>query len=151
MSTRLRWRQAGCIYLWCYHENTKNFPGWHMTADASGCESLLALVEEMESAQWSCEQTIHTPRPTPPIIEVPTRARRWSAAVSLHLKVRRAANFEQGWQLRCQEGAVTLTVGPARLAELKKGFLDIAQGLGDYSIPNDAPDDQRLWFWWHLE
>ncbi len=39
-----KWRQRGRVYLWQYQENTRNYPGWHMTADPEPFRYLLVVL-----------------------------------------------------------------------------------------------------------
>ena len=44
-----RWKQRGIISLWRYTENSRNYSGWHLTADAAGCASLLELLPPVDA------------------------------------------------------------------------------------------------------
>lgn len=151
-----RWRQRGRVYLWRYKENTRNYPGWHMTADHEACTSLVELIDAMQVARWPSNATVAVSPPTDDILLVPNNrggAARWTAPTSLKLKYTRDQVDADFWSLGLQGGTLILAMGATALATLQKGILDIANGKGDYCIGADeahgtAGSDAVLWFWW---
>jgi hypothetical protein len=130
----------GRIALWRYRENRRNYPGYHMTCDATGAGWLKTRL-----AQLSVQQPLKialTPV-TEKILSVPAN---WSAAVA----------FSE-WRITIDPSADTLSFAEQHprcdlalsqedVADLVKGVSDIAAGKGDYMI--GERDQQELWFWW---
>jgi hypothetical protein len=142
------WKQAGRISLWRYTENERNFPGWHVTADATGCSSLISLLDAFASDNVAVSRTVEVVAPTPEILAVPNnRSGRaaWSAPTKLVLSFSTAA---AQWSFPNSSDPAAFTVGSEWLALLRKGIEGIPNGLGDYSIGTQSNGNLRLWFWW---
>ena len=140
-----RWRLQGNVYLWRYKGNARNYPGWHLTADAPGCASLLELIDVMRHSQFSSEAPIALSQPTPREIGVPNAPLEHVPATSLtvyHSPTKLAADH---WRLTESNGRVRLEVGHDSLSELLNEIANVAHHEGDYSI---GAIGQELWFWW---
>jgi len=137
------WQQHGTVSLWSYRDNLRNYPGWHIGADAAGCVSLLALLDALEVDGAGATRTLHLSPPSPAQLAVPNnRDARWDAPTTLRLAVDEDVAF---WQWEVDGARATLRLGKAAMAALRQGVLDIAVGRGDYSVGQGA---QALWFWW---
>jgi hypothetical protein len=146
------WKQQGNLYLWRYTEETKHFPGWHITADAQGCLAILDLLNRVEQYPSSAERTLRITLPTSDIVQILCRHMRWKAPERLKFVYLPALDAEKYWRIEEKIASkVFLTVGTHYLAQLKMGITGIMKGVGDYSIGNQeiAEDNvkMRLWFW----
>lgn len=142
------WKQAGRVSLWRYTENERNFPGWHVTADAIGCSSLISLMDAFSSDSVASSRTVEVVAPTPEILAVPNnRSGRatWSAPTKLVLSFSPTASQ---WSFPSSSDRAAFTVGSEWLALLRKGIEGIPNGLGDYCIGPQSNGNLRLWFWW---
>ncbi len=134
----------GNVSLWRYVVESKNYRGRHLTADDTGCASLLHLLDLLQQPTYSAEQVVAL---TPPTEETLLRVGRASRCHALrrwkivHSKPKHAPDH---WQLTDAEDEVTLALGTLHLAELRKGIEDVAVGRGDYCIGGES---QELWFW----
>ena len=141
-----RWKQQGRVFLWRYVENTRNYPGWHLTADAVGARSLLELTSLMRAASWPSRTTIDLTRPTEAILKVPNNRdgeARWVGAT--RLCIRSAPELSPThWDIRQVDDTVELRPGSEMLAQLDRGLHDILDGRGDYSMGGPPAE---LWFW----
>src|SRR3712207_2285031 len=84
-----RWRQEGRLYFWRYTENTRNYPGWHLTADDLCCRSLADLIERMLSARGRPRKPLAVTPPTREVLRVPNNRggeARWKAPAGLLLE-----------------------------------------------------------------
>ena len=63
---------AGAVYLWTYVESSRSYEGWHLTADAAGCQSLLAAIDALATTG---SMAIPTLPPTAAILSVPNYRR----------------------------------------------------------------------------
>jgi len=57
------WRQKGRISIWRYEPLNKNFPGWHLSADKVGYESLLELLNLLELSPFGSKRTLKLVKP----------------------------------------------------------------------------------------
>lgn len=90
-----RWEQRGVVCLWRYLDNTKNYPGWHFSADRLGCNSVIELLALMETAELPMRRTVQLRPPSADVLGVPNNRRaRWKAAGALDLGVDPSANPE---------------------------------------------------------
>jgi len=133
MSEALRWKQRGTVYLWRYREHVRDFPGWHMTADAEGCASLLELLDAFKRARWSCDALVHL---TPPTDEILSLANQWvrearrHAQQRLRLKYPKEKVAEDFWSLTADGCEAALLIGRSRMDEFYSGIGSILEGEG---------------------
>jgi hypothetical protein len=142
------WKQAGRVSLWRYTENQRNFPGWHLTADATGCSSLISLLDAFASDNIAVTRTLEIVAPTAEILAVPNNLSGragWVAPARLCFSY---SVVSSQWAFPCASDPAVLTVGSEWLAPLRKGLEGIPSGVGDYSIGNYSDGNLRLWFWW---
>lgn len=146
-----KWKQKGDLYLWRYLENSRNFPGWHLTANDICCFALNELFETMLAAHWSSEKTLTLSEPTKEVLSVPNNrggAARFKYANLLiikHLKEEVANNY---FALEAENKQVRFSVGSDKLKLLKNCIYRITKREGDYAI---NVNETRLWFWWLLK
>jgi hypothetical protein len=141
---------AAAVYLWCYPDAGKSYAGWHLTADADGCASLLGAFDELASARGEHQSRLQNViPPTAKILSVPGCPSAARSAKRLRIVVDRT-NVRR-FELGDRDGEVSLQVGIDRLGELRAHVEEIPKGGGDESIVADGkrpPREQRLWFWW---
>lgn len=137
------WRQHGTVSLWRYPDGQRNFPGWHLGADADGCASLLALLGALEADGAGTSRTVQLLAPDTAQLAVPNnRDAKWDTAQTLRLTVDAAAD---AWQWLLDGQRLELRIGMDALRGLRHGVQDIATGRGDYSVGSGT---DALWFWW---
>ena len=139
------WSQSGRVSLWRYTENTKNYGGWHLNADAAGCRSLAALLRELASG-GSPTRSVRLTSPTVAELAVPNnRDADWLAPNKLRVGW---SATPSDWCLPPSLDPAELTFGSDWLEPLLTGVAGIAQGKGDYSIGSRGGGSLPLWFWW---
>lgn len=139
-----RWRQTGRISLWRYLENERNYPGWHLNADAAGCRSLLMLLDAL-ATDGDGSRVIAITAPTRAELAVPNNRRgraAWVAPEKLRLTF---STTDDRWSFPADLAPAALDIGAAWLAALRDGIDGIPKGRGDHCI---GRGDLRLWFWW---
>lgn len=141
-----RWEQSGHIALWRYKERNRNYEGWHLTADASGCESLSALIEAMTADGSGASRSIGIKRPTRAMRSVP-RSPEWAITVPSAWQISVGSEVSE-WRFPETSEYAELRVGMDWLPLLADGIRDIRRGMGDYSIGDTDRGDLPLWFWW---
>jgi len=131
------------ICIWRYKDNTRNYPGYHLSADAEGCRVLRERLNQIRDY----EVFALTP-PDMGVLAVPNnqggRARYFEGRkLQVHTSASLAPNT-----FRWEEQGTTfiLTCSQEQIARILAGVDDIEKGEGDYSI--GGGDDQALWFWW---
>ncbi|MBB6365096.1 hypothetical protein FHR56_000209 [Xanthomonas sacchari] len=139
-----RWTQTGRISLWRYLENERNYPGWHLNADAPGCRSLVMLLDAL-AADGDGARVIAITAPTRAELAVPNNRRgraAWVAPEKLRLTV---STTDDRWSFPPDLAPAALDIGAAWLTVLRDGIDGIPKGRGDHCI---GRGDLRLWFWW---
>lgn len=142
------WKKSGQIALWRYTEHEGNFYGWHLTADALGRTSLIALIDALAADGAPASRVFDVSAPTERMLEVPNnRPSRsvWSAPLKLRMTL--SADHTQ-WHFPEAVDTAELTLGSDWLLELRKGIDGIGHGVGDYSIGGRRSGSLPLWFWW---
>lgn len=141
-----RWEQSGYIALWRYRERNRNYEGWHITANASGCESLTALIEAMMVDGSGASRSISIKRPTKAMRSVP-RSPEWPIIVPAVWQLSVGPEASE-WRFPDASEYAELCVGTDWLPLLADGIRDIGRGIGDYSIGDTERGNLPLWFWW---
>lgn len=142
------WKQSGTVSLWHYTENERNYPGWHLTADAAGCASLVALIDALAADGISASRTVDITPPSKAQLGVPNNKSglaAWRAPSKFRISF---SATPAEWLFPLDLDPAVVTVGSDWLAPLREGILGIPRGHGDYSIGPAGKGNSRLWFWW---
>ncbi|HVE57460.1 MAG TPA: hypothetical protein VNB22_11575 [Pyrinomonadaceae bacterium] len=145
-----KWKQKGHLYLWHYIDNTRNYPGWNLTADKTFCDSFADLIQRMLVAQYNCQQPLMITLPTKKILGVPNNQggqAGWKSPKTIVLKHLKDKIADDYFFFEESENTAILAVGRQNLELLKGCVLKISEGKGDYSIEIGST---QLWFWWML-
>lgn len=136
------------IYLWRYQENKRNYPGYHLTADAEGCDQLISLTEELEKTKSAVNHHIELSPVNEKILAVPNNTQGNKTVISLKFwnlvcdpKFRKAHFEYDNLYPIC-----TLELSPQQAGCIAEGVRDIKNGRGDYCIGGKG--ENLLWFWW---
>jgi hypothetical protein len=140
-----KWKLQGHVYLWRYKGTARNYPGWHLTADAPGCASLLELLDAMGTSHFASETRVPLSVPTDRQVGVPNAPLEHVAAKSLELYHSPTKVAPRHWQLTEDADRVRLELGRELVTELRRGIADVVRRAGDYCI---GAEGQELWFWW---
>jgi hypothetical protein len=140
------WKQSGHIALWRYRDKKRNYDGWHLTADASGCESLGALIEAMTVDGSGASRSISIKRPTRAMRSVP-RSPEWAIIVPTVWQLSVGSDVSE-WRFAETSEYAELCVGMDWLPLLADSIRDIRRGMGDNSIGDTDRGSLALWFWW---
>lgn len=140
------WRQTGLISLWRYTENGQNYPGWHLSADANGCDSLIRLMDAFAACSQSGFRTVQTQAPTSAQLQVPNnKAGRAAFQAPERLRVVKLDNPAE-WTLSADNATLALTIGVDWLAPLRQAFEALRQGKGDFSVGPSGGEVLTLWW-----
>jgi hypothetical protein len=126
------WKHSGNVWLWRYSPNDRNYPGWHLMANAEGAASLVGLLEALAEPNQPAFRTVQLCRPTPAILAVPkNRNTDWAAPAKLRFAFAETANE---WVFTCTDTTAQLTLGLNWLPVFKRAVSRIPPGEGDFSI-----------------
>ncbi|HWB20940.1 MAG TPA: hypothetical protein VG711_11615 [Phycisphaerales bacterium] len=139
-----KWRLVGNVYVWRYKGHTRNYEGWHMTADRAACTSLLELLALMTSSDYSAKVRVELTMPGPMQLGIPNAALKHRPAKEIQISYAPRKMNADHWHLVESKDALFLEVGRAMLCELRRGITDVSRNQGDYCI---GPDGEELWFW----
>ncbi|MGR4894438.1 hypothetical protein ACIPR8_04025 [Stenotrophomonas sp. LARHCG68] len=141
------WKQAGTLVLWYYAGNDRNYPGWHLTADAEGGHSMIALLDALTHDSAPATRTLQITPPTAAHLGVPNNRAgvAWRTPGKLRLTF---SNDPHTWGLAMEQDLAVLAFGTEGTAAIRDGLLDVLQGRGDYSITIPGGTGTPLWFWW---
>ncbi len=126
-----KWKQEGRLYLWRYTENTRNYPGWHLTADDACCHSLADLIERMLSARWSSQKPLVLTPPTKEVLRVPNNRggeARWKSPAGLILKYPKGKVGDEHIALETNIDTIILSVGKLKLELLRRVCAKSSEG-----------------------
>ena len=142
------WKQSGNVSLWYYTENERNFPGWHLTADPAGCESLIVLLDAFATDGIPASRAVEIEPPSKAQLGVPNNKSGLAAwRAPSKLRVAFSSNPAE-WSFPPDLDPAVLTIGSNWLVPLREGISGIPHGRGDYSIGPSSKGSSRLWFWW---
>ena len=126
-----RWKQTGQVYFW-RESDRRQGKGWHLAADAAGCDDLEEVARLSRAATYPARFTFRAAPGQPDAREL-------------------IISFDQSrtpdhWRLK-GTGPMTLELGPDRLEELTNVVADLRALGGDYTFGPDSVD-QHIWVWW---
>ncbi len=143
-----KWKQKGHLYLWHYVNNTRNYPGWNLTADTTFCDSFADLIQRMLAARYNCQQSLTVSSPTKEVLGVPNNQggqAGWKAPKTLVIKHQKDKIADDYFSLEESENSVIILADCRNLELLKDCVLKTQEGKGDYPI---EIGNTQLWFWW---
>jgi hypothetical protein len=131
-------------HVWRYLENQRNYPGYHLSADAEGCATLLEWLQNPKPRHEFRLQPI-----TQEVLNVPNNQRGAAPYVGCSfLTLQVIPDVAEGHFLFSEaSGRLTLECSQRQVERIIGGVNDIMQGRGDYCI--GGADQQVLWFWWY--
>ena len=137
---------AGRICLWRYRERTRNYPGFHLSADHTGATQLIARLASLAKARAGQIANVTLDPPTADVLAIPNNRdasvaayRHWDIVVDPRFDPERLHFTVVGDRVRTE-------LSPVQVESLAAGVEDIRQRRGDYSIGDD--EEHQIWFWW---
>lgn len=126
-------------------DNTRNYPGYQLSADAEGCQDLRARLGKIRSSV-----AFSLTPPDAGVLSVPNnqggRARHFAG---LMFQVQTSSYLCPNTFRWEEQGAkFILTCSQEKIVQFLAGVAGIERGKGDYSIRGEG--GQELWFWWQL-
>lgn len=140
------WKKAGRIWLWRYAEKNRNFPGWHLSADKKGRESLITLIEAIGVDGSGATRSIALDPKDARVLSIPGR-RVAKVVVPSAWRITVVGPDDTAWRFPETEEFAELMVGSGWLDLLAAGFADIQNPIGDYAIGIQGAGTSKLWFW----
>ena len=132
------------MHIWRYKENQRNYPGYHLSADAEGC---LAMLDWLRSLKAKPEFRLKPA--TSEVLSVPNNQGGLAAYVSYTLlKLQVKQDADRGHFVFSEvSDCLSLECSQQQIECIIKGVEDIQRGEGDYCIGRGK--QQLLWFWWY--
>lgn len=131
-------------HIWRYKDNWRNYPGYHLSADAEGCAALLEWLRSPKTRPEFRLQPV-----TSEVLSVPNNQDGLTAYVASTLfKLLVRPDVGRGYFVFSEaSGRLTLECSHQQVECIIGGVEDIVRGRGDYCIGGD--DQHVLWFWWY--
>ena len=140
-----QWHNSGAISIWHYEDFPKNYHGYHLMADQTGCDFLRGLVERFRKARYPARKKFALRPPTRNQLAVPNCSKKCLPARNVEFRFRH--EFDKAhWMISEKSGELVIELGTAGLQELDRGVSDMTQGRGDWAMGGAS---KALWFWWH--
>lgn len=130
--------------MWHYAGFPRNYPGYHLNADAAGCVFLKGLIEQLRDGRLPGGKGIKLTAPTTAQLAVPNCPLKCIPATHLDLQYRMEAPDDH-FSIEDREGRLVVEMGHSKLAEFERGIDDISRGGGDWAVHGSG---RSLWFWW---
>lgn len=131
------------ICIWRYLDNTRNYPGYHLSADAAGCREIRQRLSRIRGSA-----VLSLTAPDAGVLSVPNNqggCARYLAGRMLQVQTSISLSPDT-FRWEEQDTKFFLTCSREKIAQLLAGVADIEKGAGDYSIRGES--GQALWFWW---
>lgn len=140
---------AGRICLWRYNEHTRNYPGFHLSADRQAAGQLLTLLGNLAKARAPQIASVTLDPVTVDVLAIPNNRgarisgyRHWDLIVDPRFPPERLHFTVVGDRVRTE-------LSPIQAESVAGGVEDIRERRGDYSIGDE--EEHQLWFWWQDE
>jgi hypothetical protein len=143
-----RFRLTGRIFLWKFEHNVRNYPGWNFTCDDDGCESMIGLLELMQSSAFPSSKKLTLEQPTIMQVKAAQHCHDFRSAkyLSLHYK----KGLPGYWYTEEGESHLRLTFGDHEIVALRRAIYRVKKKEGDFAI-GDPNDEHQIYFWWFIE
>ena len=132
--------------MWRYRERTRNYPGYHLSADTQGCDQLLKLLGDLAKVREPRLATVTLDAVTADVLAVPNNR---DADVSTygHWDLIADPRFPpERLHFTVLNDRVRSELSAVQIESLAAGVLDMRERRGDYAIGDE--DEHLLWFWW---
>lgn len=133
------WKKEGLISIWRYEPKERSLPGWHMTADSSGYDSLVVLLNLLKNSAPESKRTIALDTPSKWLVSAELK-KTPEEKVLIQLTV-----GEEAWKLRSEDGKLIVTLNLHGISLFLSGIEQAKSGEYDFSI--GGIKGQNLWFW----
>lgn len=134
----------GNIYIWKYKPAIRSFPGWNLSIDREGRESIMLLFDLMKRSDWPSKKTISTTFPDSQPMWATSRDT-WKTKSELILNYKKKSN-EHYWQIIPHENAIEIVFGSSKLTEFVNSIKKLDKGINDFAI-SDNKEESILYFW----
>lgn len=147
------------VWCWRYKENTRGYPGLHLTAKPLACDALTACLRQLCGEGDGTYRTIPLKSLKPEDEARVSGGHRYECFSRLRIKFHNDSEVLHQMSVRVEGDLVRLDFTERFLPMLERGLSDIKSDNGDYSIrPRKDPQDgslmgeldrvsECLWFW----
>lgn len=141
-----KFKFIGEIYIWKYTSNIKNYPGWNLSLNISGAQSLLKLFDLMLQSEWSVKKAIETNNVTKFKTDIPRNGNSdWKSKKTIIFNYKKN-NYYDYWQIIENGENIEILFDNEKLLKLKESIDNLISGKKDFAI-SDSNEDNILYFW----
>ncbi len=137
------WVQKGCIFIWSYKGNPKNYQGFHLSSDFVGCNSLIKLLGLFSKSDQSAKRTLKLSKPDNKVYSIPNCN---SKPIAYQKCLIQFEARSKSMAIKTDKEKIIITIGKDYISKIINGLTDIKKGSGDYQIGDSI---SQLWFWWY--
>jgi hypothetical protein len=143
-----KYKLKGRLFVWKFHPENRNYLGWNLTGDNEGCNSLIELLELMQTSSFPSHNTITTQPATINQVKATTGSIPFKSISKLNLRFRKGE--PQLWYIEEVDNGIQVTFGEREIELLQTALQRIIKGEGDFAL-GDSKDEHLVYFWWFLE
>jgi len=141
-----KFKFVGEIYIWKYTSNNKNYPGWNLSLNISGAQSLLKLLDLMLQSEWSVKKAIEVNNVTNFQTDIPqNRNSGWESKKTIIFNYKKNNYFDY-WQIIENGQNLEILFDNEKLLKLKESIHNLIFGKRDFAI-SDSNEENILYFW----
>ena len=139
---------AGRICLWRYRDHSRDYPGFHLSADPPGGAQLLTLLGSLAKARTPQIGNVVLDPVTSAVLAIPNnRSGRSAISAYRHWELIVDPRFPpERLHFAVMNDRVRTELSVVQVESVVAGVEDIRALRGDYAIGDE--DEDQLWFWW---
>jgi hypothetical protein len=139
---------AGRICVWRYRDHSRDYSGFHLSADPAGATQLLKLLDSLAKARTPQIGNVVLDPVTPDVLAIPNNRSARSAIIAYrHWELIVDPKFPpEQLHFAVTNDRLRTQLSLIQVESLVAGVEDVRALRGDYAIGDE--DEDRLWFWW---
>ena len=138
-----KYKIEGKIAFWKFMENSKNYPGWNISFDKIGRQSLIELLEMMNNSQWPSKKELKLSSPFELNQDWIKTNGTFQLAESVIISNKKTPI--DLWELKDNNSNLIISIGNDKLFELKSKIVE--QIFDECIYGNKDVDSDILYFW----
>jgi hypothetical protein len=138
-------QQRGSIYFWKYKTDGWIGSEWHFSADASGREFFISLLDEMILMDSPGKYLITVTPVTQKVLRIPNFNSPFENRVGLKLTYSPFDAYYNEWSVSDNENIVDISFGKIILNDWRRAVLEVKTGKDDRSI--GLNEDHTVFVW----
>ena len=140
------WRQEGRVSLWRYRKARTMYDGWHFTADAEGCASLIELCSIISSAMEPAHRTISVTDPQE--VGADQIFGDHGLRLDVPVKLRLGNDLDGTGSIGLSADVFAMPLRPEDISNLSVAVRDVSAGRADFGVSFGTSDTIFRFWWW---